>query len=98
MHGDRPLIGKNRLLIIRQVEASHVIMEIGSLLYRTRYMAAIDSPSRCRLRPGDYLVVLQVNLQTVHPMTMTERLDPRMRTGDGCQYTFYEYQAIAQRE
>jgi hypothetical protein len=46
MHGDRPLIGKNRLLLIRQVEASHVIVEIGSMLYRARYMATTDSPSR----------------------------------------------------
>jgi hypothetical protein len=44
MHGDRPLIGKNRLLVIRQVEALHVIIGIGSLLDRARYMASIDSP------------------------------------------------------
>ena len=98
MHGDRPLIGKNRLLFIRQVEASHVIIEIGSMLYRARYMATIDSPLRCRLQPGDYLMVLNVNLQAVHPLTITERLDQRTRTGDDCQYTFYEYQAISQRE
>jgi hypothetical protein len=98
MYGDRPLIGNNRLLCIRQVEASHVIIQIGSILYRARYMATIDSPPRCQRRPGDYLVVLHVNVQAVHPMTMTERLDPRTRTGDDCQYTFYEYQAISRRE
>jgi hypothetical protein len=98
MHGDRPLIRKNSLLFIRQVEASHVIIEIGSMLYRARYMTMIDSPPRCRLQPGDYLMVLNVNLQAVHPLTITERLDQRTRTGDGCQYTFYEYQAISQRE
>jgi hypothetical protein len=98
MHGDRPLIGKNRLLLIRQVEASHVIVEIGSMLYRARYMATTDSPSRCQLQPGDYMLALNVNLQAVHPMTITERLDQRTRTGDGCQYTFYDYEAIAQRD
>jgi hypothetical protein len=98
MHGDRPLIGKNRLLLIRQVEASHVIVEVGSMLYRARYMAMIDSPSRCRLQPGDYMVALNMNVQAVNPLTITERLDQRTRTGDGCQYTFYEYQAISQRE
>jgi hypothetical protein len=98
MHGDQPLIGKNRLLCICQVEVSHVIIGISSLLYRARYMPTIDSPPRCRLQPGDSLVVLNVHLQAVHPMTITERLDPRTRTGDGCQYTFYEYQAISQRE
>jgi hypothetical protein len=98
MHGDRPLIGKNRLLFIRQVEASHVIIEIGSMLYRARYMAMMDNPSRCQLQPGDYLLALNVNLQVVHPMTITERLDQRTRTGDGCQYTFYDYEAISQRD
>ena len=98
MHGDQPLIGKNRLLRIRRVEASHVIIEIGSMLYRARYMATMDSPPRCQLQPGDYLLALNVNLQAVQPMTITERLDQRTRTGDGCQYTFYDYEAISQRD
>jgi hypothetical protein len=98
MHGDRPLIGKNRLLLIRRVEASHVIVEIGSMLYRARYMATMDSPPRCQLQPGDYMLALNVNLQAVHPMTITERLDQHTRTGDGCQYTFYDYEAISQRD
>ena len=97
MHGDRPLIGNNRLLLIRQVEASHVIVEMGSMLYRARYMATMDSPPRCQLQPGDYMLALNVNLQAVHPITITERLDQRTRTGDGCQYTFYDYEAISQR-
>ena len=97
MHGDRPLIGNNRLLRIRQVEASHVIVEIGSLLYRARYMATMESPPRCQLQPGDYMLALNVNLQTVHPITITERLDQRTRTGDGCQYTFYDYEAVSLR-
>jgi hypothetical protein len=97
MPGDRPLIGNNRLLRIRPVEASHVIVESGSLLYRARYMAMMESPPRCQLQPGDYLVALNVNLQAVQPMTITERLDQRTRTGDGCQYTFYDYEAISQR-
>ena len=98
MPGDRPLIGKNRLLLIRQVEASHVIVEIGSLLYRARYMATMDNPPRCELQPGDYMLALNVNLQADHPMTITERLDHRTRTGDGCQYTFYDYESISQRD
>jgi hypothetical protein len=98
MHGDQPLIGKNRLLFIRRVEASHVIVEIGSMLYRARYMATMDSPPRCQLQPGDYMLALNVNLQAVQPMTITERLDQRTRTGDGCQYTFYDYEAISQRD
>jgi hypothetical protein len=97
MHGDRPLIGNNRLLLIRQVEASHVIVEMGSMLYRARYMATMDSPPRCQLQPGDYMLALNVNLQAVHLITITERLDQRTRTGDGCQYTFYDYEAISQR-
>jgi hypothetical protein len=98
MHGDRPLIGNNRLLLIRRVEASHVIVEMGSLLYRARYMATMDSPPRCQLQPGDSMLALNVNLQAVHPMTLTERLDQRTRTGDGCQYTFYDYEVISERD
>jgi hypothetical protein len=98
MHGDRLLIGKNRLLLIRQVEVSHVIVESGSMLYRARDMATMDNPSRCQLQPGDYMLALNVNLQAVHPMTITERLDQRTRTGDGCQYTFYDYKTISQRD
>jgi hypothetical protein len=43
-------------------------------------------------------VVLQVNLQALHPMTIAKRLGQRARTGAGCQYTFYAYQAISQRD
>jgi hypothetical protein len=31
-------------------------------------------------------------------MTLTERLDQRTRTGDGCQYTFYDYEVISERD
>jgi hypothetical protein len=44
------------------------------------------------------MVALNVNVRAVNPLTITERLDQHTRTGDGCQYTFYEYRAISQRD
>jgi hypothetical protein len=98
MRGERPVIRKGHLLIIRQVEESHVIMDIGSTLYRARYLPALESPPRCRLRPEDCMIVVNVNSQALDALIITERLDRRAGTGDGCQYSFYDYQVISQRE
>ena len=98
MHGNPPLIRKGHLILIQQVEGSHVIMDIGSTLSRARYLPALESPPRCHLQPGDCLLVMRVNSQALAFMTITERIDRRTGTGDGCQYTFYEYQIVSQRE
>ena len=84
---------RDEILIVKDVESLHVVVDIWRVLYRARYLTDNAAPPESPLRPGDQLIVTHVSPEA---MTSVERLN-RQGQRDGCHYALSEYQAVPQQ-
>jgi hypothetical protein len=86
-------IQPREILIVKAVEASHIVVDIRRVLYRARYRPDDATPPASPLQPGDQLIVTHVSPEARTP---AERLD-RQGNRDGCRYELSEYQAVPEQ-
>jgi hypothetical protein len=84
---------RDEILIVKDVESLHVVVDIWRVLYRARYVSDHANSPMSPLQPGDQLIVTHASPEA---MTPVERLN-RQGARDGCRYALSEYQAVPQQ-
>ena len=85
-----PNLGQDQILIVKAVEPSYVVVDVGGVLYRAHCMGDRNNPPGKPLHPEDSLIITNVDPKA---MTAVERVTSE-GVRDSC-YVLSEYQAVS---